>query len=38
MENSDGFNDFEGDNEGLHYVHTGGAYDTYLLYPEILQA
>lgn len=25
-------------NEGLHYVHTGGAYDTYLLYPEIPQA
>ena len=25
-------------NEGLHYVHTGGAYDTYLIYPEIPQA
>ena len=24
-------------NEGLHYVRTGGAYDSYLVYPEIPQ-
>ena len=25
-------------NKGMHFVRTGGSYDTYLLYPEIPQA